>query len=210
MYEKVSSLSLTWSCVAFVLGPEICPWTAEPGTQHWPSLWSGRVTFYLLFSAKARLSLKPLREHCFLPTACVCVRLRLSIYAYTPGCVCVCLSWGKAVGCLYEAEEWIHAEVTNWEIWCTSSFDALSNLLPFAWVAAGLYSGCRARVQLLTALCWHSTHYEHLETWLCFFVLFLCMCLHCVQYPEGLVRPPSSSYCTSALATATNLASKGH
>lgn len=67
-----------------------------------------------MFSAKAILSLKQLINQCFLLSVCMCSCV--SIYAVSFGvCVCVCVS-GKAFGCLYEAEECIHAEMTNWEI----------------------------------------------------------------------------------------------
>lgn len=49
---------------------------------------------------------------------CVCVRQL----------VCELLSSGEAVGCLSEAEECIHAEMTNWEIKCTTSFDATTSV----------------------------------------------------------------------------------
>lgn len=56
----------------------------------------------------------------FLPSLSVCVCVRRL--------VCEFLSSGEAVGCLSEAEECIHAEMTNWEIKCTTSFDATASL----------------------------------------------------------------------------------
>lgn len=61
--------------------------TTEPGTQYWPLLCNGRVTFYLMFSAKANLSRKQTHKPEFLN---VCWPIYVSIYVSIP-CLYVCV-----------------------------------------------------------------------------------------------------------------------